>query len=208
MKNQRIALAAAALLLAAGARAMDRPDSWITTKVKSELAAHKGVSAMRTKVETNDGIVTLSGHANSEAERELAERYARGVEGVRSVENDITVMPRSGSSNSSSGSGASENATGGSNSGNNRAEEDDQNRGIGDKALGTIDDAGITSRVKTALAGDRGTSAMRIKVMTADGIVTLRGTARSEAEKDLAERLAAEAKGVKSVDNQIRVEER
>lgn len=186
MKTRANILAAAALAIAAGAWGMDRPDSWVTTKVKTELAAHKGVSAMHTKVETNDGVVTLSGTARSDAERELAEQYARRVEGVRDVDNQIVV--RSGSSAQSD-------------------ENREQQEGMGSRAIDKIDDAALTSKVKAKLAGDRSTSALHTNVDTKDGNVTLTGTASSDAEKDMAERLAREVKGVKSVDNQIQVRE-
>lgn len=185
MKNGTALWAAltALALLAGGAGAMDRPDSWITTKVKAELAAHKSVSAIHTKVETNNGIVTLSGMVRSAAEKELAERYARDVEGVQSVDNRLTVASESGTSEQTL----------------------EQQRGPGSRALDKVDDASITARVKAALAGDRATSMLQTQVETMDGAVTLTGTADNQAEKDLAERLAKGVKGVKSVDNQIEV---
>ena len=46
------------------------------------------------KVESRNGAVTLSGAVPSRAERALAERVARGVKGVSSVSNRLTVSPR------------------------------------------------------------------------------------------------------------------
>jgi osmotically-inducible protein OsmY len=176
-----------------GASAMDRPDSWITTKVKTTLAGHRSVSAINTHVETNDGVVTLTGTARSDAERELAERYARDIEGVKDVRNEIKVSEKTDRASGSADRMSESN------------KEDKDQRGIGDKALDKLDDATITSRVKAALAGDRATSALRTEVDTTDGVVTLSGTATSEAEKSLAQRLAEGVKGVKSVDNRIEV---
>ncbi|HEX5305290.1 MAG TPA: BON domain-containing protein [Dyella sp.] len=61
-------------------------DAWITTKVKSEFATTKGVDATDISVSTTDGVVTLSGHVASAAEKVKAEEVARSVKGVKSVD--------------------------------------------------------------------------------------------------------------------------
>ncbi|MFC5526692.1 BON domain-containing protein [Rhodanobacter ginsengisoli] len=61
-------------------------DAWITTKVKSEFGAAKGVSATAISVSTNDGVVTLSGTVKSEREKMKAIRIARKIKGVKSVD--------------------------------------------------------------------------------------------------------------------------
>jgi len=66
-------------------------DSTITTKVKSEFATNKDVSAMAVHVKTTNGVVQLSGEVKSYDEKRKAEEVARRVSGVRSVENDLTV---------------------------------------------------------------------------------------------------------------------
>ena len=66
-------------------------DSWITTKVKGEFAKEKGVSATHIKVDTDHGVVNLSGKARSQAEADKAVALARDVKGVTSVNNNITV---------------------------------------------------------------------------------------------------------------------
>lgn len=66
-------------------------------------------------------------------------------------------------------------------------------------------DSYITSKVKAELAADHDTAARHIHVTTVNGIVTLRGVARSDAEKDRAERDAMRVKGVRSVRNDIKV---
>ncbi|MEO6799785.1 MAG: BON domain-containing protein [Rhodanobacter sp.] len=60
-------------------------DGWITTKVKTELGTTKGVHATGISVETNDGVVTLTGTVGSSHEKTRAERVARKVKGVKSV---------------------------------------------------------------------------------------------------------------------------
>ena len=72
---------------------------------------------------------------------------------------------------------------------------------IGDK----IDDAIITTSVKTDIAKDADLSALKINVDTDNGRVALRGTAPSMTAKEHATTLAAGVKGVASVDNQLSV---
>ena len=69
-------------------------DSVITAKIKTELAKDKTVSAMHIKVDTDDmGAVQLSGTAKTQAEADRAVEIARGVKGVSSVDNKITINP-------------------------------------------------------------------------------------------------------------------
>lgn len=65
-------------------------DAWLSAKVKATLLFHRSVSAM-TEVNTKDGIVTLKGDATSQAEKELTTEYAKDVEGVKDVNNEMTV---------------------------------------------------------------------------------------------------------------------
>jgi osmotically-inducible protein OsmY len=51
---------------------------------------HRNVSAM-TEVDTKNGIVTLQGKANSMAQKDLTTEYAKDVEGVKGVNNEMTV---------------------------------------------------------------------------------------------------------------------
>jgi osmotically-inducible protein OsmY len=67
------------------------PDALITTKIKAEHAKDKDVSATRINVDTNAGVVTLSGTAKSQAEAEKAVTLAKNVKGVTSVKNNIKV---------------------------------------------------------------------------------------------------------------------
>jgi osmotically-inducible protein OsmY len=66
-------------------------DSTITAKVKAALVADKLVSAFAVSVETYKGAVQLSGFVDTPAQKQAAETDAMGVQGVRSVENKITV---------------------------------------------------------------------------------------------------------------------
>ena len=69
-------------------------DAWITAKVKTMLLFHRSVSAM-TEVNTTDGIVTLQGKATSQAQKDLTTEYAKDVEGVKDVKNEMTIAKTS-----------------------------------------------------------------------------------------------------------------
>jgi hyperosmotically inducible protein len=101
-----VALSAAAFAIAAAlgsfagtAQAQDKPvgdhptnmsqagsDAWITTKVKTELATTKGVSSSEVSVDTNDGVVTLTGVLPTRIEVDKAVAAAKSVKGVKSVD--------------------------------------------------------------------------------------------------------------------------
>jgi hyperosmotically inducible periplasmic protein len=83
-------------------------DTWITTKVKSKLAAAKGIKASDISVSTSDGVVTLTGTATSAKEKTRAEHLAKQIKGVKSVDGSgLTV------SAASSGSGTTPSSSGG-----------------------------------------------------------------------------------------------
>ncbi len=69
-----------------------------------------------------------------------------------------------------------------------------------------IDDASISAQVRMALMSHRSTSAFRTSVATLEAVVTVGGSAKSAAEKDLVTRLVTDIKGVKSVVNNMIVE--
>ncbi len=76
----------------AGSRtASNLSDTAITAKVKAGLAAAPDTSALAVKVETEKGVVMLSGFVDSKAEAERAEKVAKGVEGVSRVKSTIKV---------------------------------------------------------------------------------------------------------------------
>lgn len=66
-------------------------DSSITAQVKYELFSHRATSALKTKVNTNDGHVVISGDAANDAEKSLVTKLAKSVRGVDSVDNNMTV---------------------------------------------------------------------------------------------------------------------
>ncbi|HWA29357.1 MAG TPA: BON domain-containing protein [Lacunisphaera sp.] len=74
-------------------------------------------------------------------------------------------------------------------------------RTFGDK----VDDASITAQVKYALLTHKSTSVLNTSVSTNGGVITITGTAGSDAEKALVSQLASSVRGAKSVNNQMTV---
>lgn len=69
-------------------------DATITTKVKAKFVEDPIVKAMNIKVDTYQGVVQLSGFANSMNEAEKAAQIARSTSGVKSVKNDIRLASK------------------------------------------------------------------------------------------------------------------
>jgi osmotically-inducible protein OsmY len=142
--------------------------------VKTALLFHRNVRATKTDVNVTDGIVSLSGKASSMAQKELTTEYARDVEGVKDVKNEMTVAK-------------------------NPAKPEES---VGEK----IDDASVTAQVKASLLSHRSTSALKTKVETTDGVVTLSGIAKNAAEKSLVTKLTTDVNGVSSVVNNMTID--
>ncbi len=175
-----------------GAQTTEHSDSWTAVKVKSALLFHKNVSASDTTVNVQNGVVTLTGAAKSQAQKDLTAEYARDVDGVLSVNNQITLANAPGGAPVIESAGAQSSVnTPGNHSGDT----------IGQK----IDDASITAQVKGALLSHRSTSAVNTKVKTQDGQVTITGVARNSAEKDLVSKLVSDINGVQNVNNEMTV---
>jgi hyperosmotically inducible periplasmic protein len=69
-------------------------DTLITTQVKASFAADPQVSALAISVDTEQGVVTLSGVVESEAERQRTIQLAQGMEGVKRVDANQLLVKR------------------------------------------------------------------------------------------------------------------
>ena len=160
-------------LVVSGEQPAEHSDTWISMKVKTALLFHRNVSATGTTVYTKDGVVTLQGVASSQAQKELTTEYAKDIDNVKEVKNDMTIAAVP----------ATTEAT------------------LGDK----IDDASITAQVKSALLSHHSTSAIHTGISTTDGVVTVTGIAKNDAEKSLVTKLTEDINGVTSVVNNMTI---
>jgi len=69
----------------------EHSDTWIALKVRTALLFHRNVSVSGTEVSVKDGIVTLKGEASSQAQMELTTEYARDIDNVKEVKNEMTI---------------------------------------------------------------------------------------------------------------------
>jgi hyperosmotically inducible protein len=67
-------------------------DSWLTAKTKIALFADERVKGRQVGVETVKGVVTLRGKVDSDEAKAAAASLAQGIEGVKSVRNDLQVV--------------------------------------------------------------------------------------------------------------------
>jgi osmotically-inducible protein OsmY len=72
----------------------EHSDAWMAFKIRSRLLVKGNVSATSTKVAVVDGNVTLSGTADNGAQKELTTAYAKDIDGVKSVTNNIVVLDK------------------------------------------------------------------------------------------------------------------
>jgi len=66
-------------------------DTTITTKVKAKLMGEDNLKGSDVHVTTTNGVVTLDGTVLNKNAKDFAENAAQSVEGVKSVDNDLTV---------------------------------------------------------------------------------------------------------------------
>lgn len=154
--------------------AMD--DTAITAKVKERLSSDDRLQTATIAVETNNGVVTLSGSAPTAEARSAAEELARNVAEVQGIDNKIAAP------------GTMDDMTA-------KAE------GAADKLGQSAADATITTKVKAQFAADDQVKATAIKVDTDQGVVTLKGEVASSQARQRALDIARKVDGVKSVDD-------
>lgn len=156
-------------------------DAETTARIQMRLLWNDTTGGLSIDVDTQDGVVTLTGPVHTEEERQMAERLARRTEGVREVKNALRVAPEETLTR--------------------------EVREAAEEAAKTISDAWITARVAASLRFDSTINHGEIDVSTEDGVVTLAGKVPYLFQKKGAAETAREISGVKSVDNRLEVTE-
>lgn len=90
-------------LVLKGERSAEESDGWIGTQVKWSLLYNRNVNGFGTQVLVTDGVVTLRGKAESQAQKDLTGEYAKDIKGVKEVKNEMTIAKVSGEPKKSMG---------------------------------------------------------------------------------------------------------
>lgn len=149
-------------------------DAAITAAIRSKLRWSKQADGMTTSVKTRSGRVTLTGNANSQADKDIAGRLASNTDGVLVVDNQLVVDAL-------------------------KPAPVEAAKGAVEQARDDVADSWITTKVKSTLMYSSNVSGSAISVSTNGGIVTLSGLVTSGVERDLVIELAQNVRGVKSV---------
>ena len=151
-------------------------DTGITAKVKESLSNDARTESAKIDVETNNGVVTLSGTADTAKAKDAAEELARNVAEVKGIDNRISAPSAMDDMSAKADSAAS-------------------------NAGEAVSDAMITTKVKASFAADDQVKATAINVDTDDGVVKLKGQVASDSARERAITIAKGIDGVKSVDD-------
>lgn len=158
-------------------------DAAITASVKTRLLADERTKGFDINVDTYNGVVSLTGGADSMADKMAATEVANEADNVVRVDNMLTIAGEDTEARQDA----------------NTATASGEVREAMDEAGDDIDDAWITSKVKTQLLADDQVHGTEINVETQGNVVTLIGTAPTLAARTKAIEIAQATKGVRSV---------
>jgi hyperosmotically inducible periplasmic protein len=147
------------------------------TQIWTTYALSPHLRANDLQVQVEAGTATLTGVVEDDVNKELAREIAVGVSGIDKVVNQIEVRADFTPAAATK-------------------------RGYGD----VIDDASVTAAVKSKLLWSKHADGLSTTVTTTSGKVVLEGTAETAEAKALAGKLAANTRGVRAVDNRLKVE--
>ncbi|HET6862242.1 MAG TPA: BON domain-containing protein [Pyrinomonadaceae bacterium] len=94
MKTKAVGIAVMLTLIAALMGCNRGPnDETLTQQVKAKISADPALATQPVNVSVKDGVVTLAGNVNTATNKAKAEDLAKGVDGVKSVSNSLSVRP-------------------------------------------------------------------------------------------------------------------
>ncbi len=85
-------------------------DGWLWTKTKGSLAAVDDLRDSTINVDVDNGVITLRGTVASPAQKAAAVKAANGIEGKKSVKDELKVAADGGAANANTGAAHNANA--------------------------------------------------------------------------------------------------
>ena len=164
-------------------------DGWITMKIHSQYVPDDALEDSDIDVDTENGVVTLSGTVASAAGQARAIAIAKATDGVKSVNDKLRVAPE--------GAGAGAGAA--------AREAGRDTAGAAKTAGRKVTDGWIKSKIYAQFLTEDALNDSDIDIDVAKGAVTLNGTVRSAAGRDRAVAVAKATDGVKSVKDALKV---
>jgi hyperosmotically inducible protein len=146
-------------------------DTAITTKVKSTFLGDDRLKGSHIHVTTTNGVVTLRGSALSADAKAAAEELAHNVDGVKSIDDELTTSASNGTMH--------------------KAVSNTEREGS---------DSWITTKVKSEILADSVSKGFKVSVKTVNGVVMLHGMLPNDDAVAHVKDLAEKVQGVKSVD--------
>tara|TARA_B100001059_G_scaffold235467_1_gene281211 strand:- start:7754 stop:8419 length:666 start_codon:yes stop_codon:yes gene_type:complete len=154
-------------------------DAWIDGKAETVLLMNTNLNNFDINTDVKNGKVVLTGKVDSELDKELAEELVLSLDGVTAVDNKLTVVKNMKSKAASADKG--------------------------DSVESDLTDAKISTVITTRYLFNSEVGGTDIDVDTDKGVVTLKGTVKSDAEKQLAVSIAENAEDVRKVIDELKI---
>ncbi len=154
-------------------------DAYITGRLITAYALSEHLQATDIHVFVHDRQAVLTGTVDNDIQQDLALEIARGITGLEDIESDLVIQPDAQAEHLEAADAS---------------------------FVQQFNDASIKARVKTRLLWNTHVSGLSIDVSTDQGAVILSGAVDSPEQAALAEAIAQNTEGVRTVDNQLSVQ--
>lgn len=139
-------------------------DAWLDGKLETSLLLNTELNNFKIDTDIDNGVAVLSGEVNNQTQKELAGEIAQNIEGIKEVKNNLTVDEN--------------------------YRNDDTGNDNNKSFSRAWHDMTVTAGLKMEFAAHEQLEATSINVSTKNGVVTLKGKVKNEAERDLAIEMA------------------
>lgn len=178
-------------------------DEWLAVKIRSKLLLNRDISSRHTRVDVKDGIVTLTGTADSPAQKNRTESAIKEIAGVRQVRNHLEIVQRTADNRRDEQPTKTEPPLP-PGAGLPTGRDSPPARSV-ETSGSPIEDSAITTQIKFQLLANDDTNGLKTKIDTTGGQVVITGEAESDAQREMVTELARAVRGVSHVENRMTV---